>query len=461
MKLAAHFAVFCSFWFLFRGEICNPKNSFKRFSKLAEAVKTIVEDVYTKETNTVNIFSKSSSNNFNDFKNELLAQTSRVSFRQESSSRIAEEMNQRKRCNIFVIDSFEDFAEIYKRISSNIFYFNGFFLFVLTNGEIPEIEEIFRLLWKIFIHNAVVVHGKDEISIKTFLPFTSKSCNDVTPIVINQFKDGKLTTGEDLFPDKMKNLHECPIRLSVADNNEPYVFAKLLKNGSYDLGGRDIYVISAMAKKMNFRINYTYIGVEGIFVENVTASGVLKMLLDNEADLSISDWWLNTYRLKFLDGSKPYLISQIILMIPPGREFTTFEKLIYPFSLKLWILILTCSVFGCVVILIIKRHSSVVQNFVFGDDVKYPILNMFIGFIGGTQHLLPKRNFARFLLIMLLIYSLVIRTLYQGSYYQLLQSNKHQKEVQSIDEMISKDFKFYVHDVMAHIFTGTQALKNR
>jgi hypothetical protein len=98
---------------------------------------------------------------------------------------------------------------------------------------------------------------------------------------------------------------------------------------------------------------------------------------------------------------------------------------------------------------------------VFGTGVRTPCLNLFIAFIGGAQKKLPGRNFARFLLMIFLMYSLVIRTLYQASFYELLRSNKRHEEVQSIDEMIEKDFKFYVGIGNEDFLQKTEAIKNR
>jgi len=93
--------------------------------------------------------------------------------------------------------------------------------------------------------------------------------------------------------------------------------------------------------------------------------------------------------------------------------------------------------------------------------VKYRCLNMLIGAVGGSQPVLPKRNFARFILMMFLLYALVIRTLYQGSYFKLLKSNRPKRKVQSIDEMVEKDFKFYVSNEVAELFQATAAVEER
>lgn len=86
---------------------------------------------------------------------------------------------------------------------------------------------------------------------------------------------------------------------------------------------------------------------------------------------------------------------------------------------------------------------------------------MIIGFIGGSQKILPKTNFARFLLMMFLMNSLVIRTLYQGSFYQIMQSNNQQKEAQSINEMLEKDYKILVINAVKDMLQGSDMMKTR
>jgi hypothetical protein len=63
--------------------------------------------------------------------------------------------------------------------------------------------------------------------------------------------------------------------------------------------------------------------------------------------------------------------------------------------------------------------------------------------------------------MMLLIYLLVIRSAYQGSYFTFMQSEEKHKEVQSIDEMIEKDFTFYTKITVADNFQDNQKIKER
>lgn len=80
---------------------------------------------------------------------------------------------------------------------------------------------------------------------------------------------------------------------------------------------------------------------------------------------------------------------------------------------------------------------------------------------GGAQEIEPRENFSRFLLMMFIIFCLVIRTLYTGSLYRFLQSDIHHSEVESIDEMIEKDFKFYVSTSSLDLYEGDPKFDGR
>lgn len=424
----------------------------KLHSNLADATFKIVDEIFSSFCENFNLISFESFKpvvTVNDFKEIFLRKVScseKFTVRHDSSKITPIAKGRKKRCNIFPIQTFKEFRKVYNQLSPEIFRFSGFYLIIFINGEIPEIHEIFKLMWKIQIFNVNVMFEdkSEEVQVQTFIPFNTNKCNDTTPKLINRFKNGKFKNGiENIFSSKMKNLHNCPIRVSISNNTDPFVFARRMKNGSYELSGDNINILTAFAKFLNFKLNFSYIGNEGFFFENGTSEGPLKALLDKNADLTINNWWLKKHRLKFFDATIPYITEKYIMIVPPGKELTAFEKLVYPFSFPLWIMIGSCLLVGIIVIAVIKREPMNIQNFVFGTGIRSPYLNLFIAFIGGAQHLLPKRNFARFLLMLFLMFSLIIRTLYQGSFYQLLKSNKAHKEVQSIQEIIQKNFSLY------------------
>lgn len=310
------------------------------------------------------------------------------------------------------------------------------------------------MLWKIRVNNVIILFERDNnsIAVETFIPFNSHQCNDTRPVVINEFKDGRFVNYSNFFPNNMKNLQQCPIRVAITNDAEPYIFIRT-SNESVSIYGGEIDLVNALAQSINSSIKFSY--------NYSTGNDALQAVFDGYADLSIATWWLKPSRSKLLDSSTGYFSDTVAFVVPPGKDLTAIEKLYYPFSVPVWGLVGTILLLGIIVILVIKHQSTDIQEFIFGTQVKTPIINMFAAFIGGTQQVLPKRTFSRFLLIKFLIFSLVIRTVYQGLYYQLLKSNKRHEEVQSVDEMFAKDFKFYVGKGVSDIIQGSDFMQQR
>lgn len=128
-----------------------------------------------------------------------------------------------------------------------------------------------------------------------------------------------------------------------------------------------------------------------------------------------------------------------------AEKFTSFEKLLRPFEKIIWILLGVVFTVGLLTILIINCKLKQLKNFVYGRNVKSPTMNMLTAIFGLQQTVLPTRNFARFILMMFLLFCLVNRNVYQGALYLILRSDGHKKEIQTIQEMVDKDFKFYVY----------------
>ena len=417
MKVFGFLNVFCFIWIFANSEsleIFRVDN--KSNSNLEKALIKVAHEVAKKNYGTLSLIVPDGLKNYaiSDFKENVLikrADQKQIIFRQETTSRVKLVPGRRRRFVAFLMESYDQFSEFYDKVQLKIFEFYGYYVIVFVKGQIAEIEQIFKLLWKVQIYNVIAMfdNGNGTILLKTFTPFKAGNCNDTTPITTNEFKDGAFVNDvQHIFPDKMKNLYKCPIRVSISDNVEPFTIVLKFSNGSYELRGQDIKILQVISDKMNFTIDYTYIGPEGYLSVNGSAEGPLKCLLNGEADLSISAWWLKPYRMKFFDASIPYLGDNVIFVIPPGRMLTAFEKLVYPLSTILWISILIVSLVGCLVIFFINRRSLTIRNFVFGRNVRHPYMNMLIATIGGAQKVLPGRNFSRFLLMMYLILSRII-----------------------------------------------------
>lgn len=115
-----------------------------------------------------------------------------------------------------------------------------------------------------------------------------------------------------------------------------------------------------------------------------------------------------------------FLSIELTLMYSAGEIYDSYEKLILPFDTETWILLGISFAIGVFIILFVKIRHINWKNIVFGSFVETPIFNMVIAFFGQSQNVLPGLNFARYLMIMFILFCLVIRTGYQGVQFDLI-----------------------------------------
>lgn len=168
------------------------------------------------------------------------------------------------------------------------------------------------------------------------------------------------------------------------------------------------------------------------------------MIVKNEADFTIGMFTITFLRSQFMTSSELYFSVPFILIVPPGLPFSSFEKLFRPFSLAVWISLLSVFIIAAIVVTVIKFQKIAVRNFVFGSKNMSPYMNILSVFVGGTLSRLPGSNFARYLLAAFLLFSIVKRTLYQGALFKFLQAEDGTKQIQTIDELVEKNMKVYM-----------------
>lgn len=415
---------------------------------LIAAVEFIVKEFLKSQHSTINLITSDDTFDVKDAVHEILTTSfagSNLLVRQEAFNTVDVLPGRRRRCSIFVIQDFEDFLLVNSILTRETVWFDGVFMFVFVNGRIAEVEKIFRIMWQKQMFNVFLMFeaADGRVVVETFRPFRPGNCNDTSSITIfDSFE--KSLNGSEISFDSMKNLHNCTIRVATSNESEPYVFVDKNPDGSLHLHGRDISLMKTLAELLNFHIEYTFIGGQGYFYKHF--HGSFTALQDGIADLAIGDLWLKQNRDEEFDATQPYTCQKIVFIVPKGREYTSFEKFILPFRPRTWFLVIICSLTGCIAIFVVKIQKKSVQSFVFGTGVQHPYLNLLIAFAGGSIVKLPKRNFARFLLMTFLIYSLIIRTVYQASFFQVLRKNQLRPDPKTIQEMIDKEFKFFIYD---------------
>jgi hypothetical protein len=366
--------------------------------------------------------------------------------------------------NVILLDDFESFLAFDDYLLSSVFVFNDPYLFVFIQsvGKL-QMDEIFGVLWSKYIHNVnILVEIEGQISIFTFLPFSDDlKCGDSSSQLLSKFVNGSFD--KPVYPEKFNNLRNCSIKVVTYEDNLA-VFKMWKHNGGFELIGFDIEFLKALSQSLHFHSDVNFLDGNdtwGMVLANGTVTGGLGELVKRNAEIGIGNYFLKANRLKVLDSSSVYYTFPLVFVIPPGAPLSPFRKLLQPFNAIVWFLLLLTLLVGVVSILLINRRNKTIRDFVYGSNVRNPLTNMLLVALGSSQPKLPRRNFSRFLLMMFSMFCLVQRSIYQGSLYIFLQSDTHEKEVQTFAELLEKDFDFYLFDSHADIFEDHPKITKR
>jgi len=276
-----------------------------------------------------------------------------------------------------------------------------------------------------------LVKGKDNfIDLMSIAHFTTdrSSCRKPQLVNTNRFMINEsrwLST--EFQTEPTRNFHGCEMIIGI-NQWPPYHFYTEHDNGSLEANGFHIDILKATASVYSFSLYFN--------AEEAEHNENNKYQYD-EVDEHLFDEYDEQQSTQYLFYCKS------IFLIPLGELYSDAAKLFMPLELEVWIAVIVTILIALLVIQIINRMSQQVQNFVFGRNVTTPTLNVMIAFVGGGQMILPRRNFARFLLILFIMFSLIIRTCHQSKYFEYLQGDFIKHEIQSINELIERNYTIY------------------
>lgn len=278
----------------------------------------------------------------------------------------------------------------------------------LTKSDVDEeIQDGYQIDEVAFLMNET----ESSIDLVTSFMFTSQKCNQSQLLTINRFNYRALEwENSTFFPRKYRNFHGCSLKivqtehrhtfdiydhLSIQNNFKPRIITDLIGNGVADA----IYEVKYPS---SYLVNHMCI----------------LMIIDKHCTIST-----------------PYVHASTVFFAPDGEPLTQLEKMFKMFSVEVWAMIIFTLGSLMAAIGIINRLPSKVQNFVFGAGIKTPFWNLLDIFLNGGQNRVPTRNFARFILILVITWSLIIRTCYQSLLFEFLQADIREPPVKSIYEL--------------------------
>ena len=445
-------------------------------SVLTKSIAKIIFDFFAKESNTLTItrsaFREDRKILQDDIINEVLYMTkNKIVVQLTSPDELHLTDGERKFFNLWIVDGLDGFRQIYDQMSPDYYDYTGYYLIVITDFSIPRqstMRAVFEDMWKLYITNVNILitspeNDDYEAQLYTYFPYTPYHCEKVFPVIRDYFHGEKFERGLDFYPEKVKNLHGCPLTVAAFDY-PPFMMLTPQEIVNYYPDGFEGVLLRVLYQRLNFtakiqipKLNRRW----GLLTEEGQATGAMRMVLENEVNFTLGFFGQSYVKNKFMGHTISYYVSDQVLIVPPGNPYTALEKLFFPFRDSIWIAIFAYFGVAFLLILVLKYTNVVVQKFVYGKRALTPCLNMMNICFGGAMPVLPSRNFARFLLGSWMMYSLIIRSAYQGALYEYLQLPANKSIVKSFEELAGRHYNVYMVQNFTYIFDSLPDIRKR
>lgn len=349
--------------------------------------------------------------------------------------------------NYIIGSSWESVTDIVLRKKESFDHI-GYYVISLIAKKVnyESLKSVFGILRKYSIVNVVVLYENigAETEAWTYSPFVKEGrCNYIDldylgnfskiPSKINMFK---------FFPKKTNNLKGCPLIVATWQN-APYMILQKNCTGHITMSGIEGNFLNYMASKRNFSLDVREfendINPQGLVYANGTATKALKWVQDLKVNVSVGSYALTSLKSKFFASTYTYMTEHNVFIVPVGRPISPFKAAFLPFTFELWLALGICFILAYLLMVIISFMDASVGVFVYGYHVRYPILNMWNVAFGGTLFHLPKRNFARFILMQWIILWFVLRTGYLAQLFKQQRSPSPEEQFTTLSELIGKN----------------------
>lgn len=317
------------------------------------------------------------------------------------------------------------------------------------------IEFIFQKLWTKKVLNAVVMlprNATDSIlDIFSWYPYFRGNCGNSfsRAFIINKCNKGYLETGNLLFPEKIpRDMNNCPV-YARAVIWPPYVILsenKLIDGKYVNLKkGIEILILNTVAKVANFNVLYTVSNLNqdwGVLHKNGTATGMMKSVLDGEADIGVGAIASLGLRHYYFDPSVSYIWESVTWCVPHAMPIPKWKCLIRIFTPLLWLSIL-------VAYFIVTIFTWWISNLEINESTSYTrkqsvFQNTLSMLLGLTVKTLPRMTKIRLLVIFWVIASLHLNAAFTSSLIRELTEPSYEEQISNINELKTLGFEFGV-----------------
>ncbi|KAJ8717411.1 hypothetical protein PYW08_005810 [Mythimna loreyi] len=347
---------------------------------------------------------------------------------------------------VIFVDSYQSFMKLLSLLKPdlrgrNLFNGGAKFLIIIKSNP-KKLKHIISILWSFYVADVIIItkDNQSEVAMYTFYPYKNHlNCQNTEPVLINYWNPDM--SFYDMYPDKMSNMHECPLYIST--------------NKIYSQGGSDRKVPLQIIKKAIVRLlrdimNFTpimtardYISIDSDRAKNWSDS--LNDVISGFANISTCTIPLGVDRLGLLDYSMPYFRIRIAWLAPPVAPGPMWWRLLSPLNGYLWLILLvvTFLVIALPFVLKFKRIkrfcNRYFKNF---DKVQGAAFRVWGAMLGQTIRVAPRRFRDFYIVGLWLWFTFVVRNAYQSVLIGALKTDTLTGNFINLKETLDNGYKF-------------------
>ncbi|KAG5666104.1 hypothetical protein PVAND_017793, partial [Polypedilum vanderplanki] len=131
------------------------------------------------------------------------------------------------------------------------------------------------------------------------------------------------------------------------------------------------------------------------------------------------------------------------VILSNGELYSSYEKLLLPFDAITWCLLILTFGIAFITIFIVNHMSRQFQILLYGASIHFPAFNVVGTFFGISQSRVPISNFPRMVLMFFILFCLVIRTAYQGVFFEMMATKMHKPVAETVNDLIEQNYTIY------------------
>lgn len=317
---------------------------------------------------------------------------------------------------------------------SNIKYF-----ILLEEEQIEPADDqfldIFSMIWSKNVLNAVIIYWNETMSAATFTPF---------PKMQLQYIDANGPFDVSiLFPEKARNLHGHPFRITAFYDISRAVFDRRNPSDMNALDGTDGLLGGLIVERMNATL-YMSEPKDGMQIgelfPNGTATGCLNALISGDYDMGLN---MRFYRLDQFEGNVEGTLTNgrddICFLVPRKGILIDIANLFRPFKLSAW-----CSVGICLPCYVLIFYAFAIRKAKDNDGHRSFQFHFFQFYGYLLQQSVPyatQSRIQRILLIFWIFFVLLVAVMYQSLLSGSVIVPKDQPDIKDIEELGKSNLK--------------------